>query len=490
MELLFDDRWLDVVAGVRRVLGQPIKEAGPILIADRPWETEGLQGLRSVFWDVEEATFKLWYRASAPRQPIQPASLEVSAETSERDQPAIQTFLCYAESQDGVTWSKPPLGLYEYAGSRDNNILRSVGNASIVFGNILKDPLDPDPTRRYKALEFEHAPETRLPLRGSPSHGICVTYSPDGLHWPTGPKLVMSTTEMTDAACLLPGRDPRTGQWVAFLRPRTHPKRRFVGYSTSVDFEHWSYPRMLLTPDKADSEFVEFYGLTTTYVDGYYIGLLWVFHNNPTYSPMTTELVYSRDGQLYERVLPGHEFLPLGASNEFDCRMITPISLVSREHDLLLYYNGANHDHGSDRGQAMPPGVVEPGQPRRRAIGLARLPRGMYAGYHADQTGLVETKYVTNFEGPGPRILAHVAPGGSIRAELLDHYGRVLPGWEHSRCRPVAHDHGIISFAWGAQDLTGQLDDISPEGGRVQRVIKLRLYLDRATVYGFSVGEG
>jgi hypothetical protein len=31
--------------------------------------------------------------------------------------------LCYAISQDGLNWEKPILGLVEYHGSRDNNIL-------------------------------------------------------------------------------------------------------------------------------------------------------------------------------------------------------------------------------------------------------------------------------------------------------------------------------------------------------------------------------
>ena len=30
---------------------------------------------------------------------------------------------CYAESRDGVNWSKPNLGLFEFNGSKDNNIV-------------------------------------------------------------------------------------------------------------------------------------------------------------------------------------------------------------------------------------------------------------------------------------------------------------------------------------------------------------------------------
>ena len=34
-----------------------------------------------------------------------------------------ETVLCYAESRDGITWTRPRIGLVEFKGSKDNNIL-------------------------------------------------------------------------------------------------------------------------------------------------------------------------------------------------------------------------------------------------------------------------------------------------------------------------------------------------------------------------------
>ncbi|MSP14271.1 MAG: hypothetical protein EXR62_15105 [Chloroflexi bacterium] len=489
MELLFDDKWIDHTAGVRRALGHPRKEAAPVLKADQPWETENIHGYHAVFFDHEEKKFKMWYKAVALSETVVRPQQEVGVESSEQGQPERQHFLCYAESVDGLSWIKPDLGIYEFQGSKQNNILQTVGHASVVFGNIQKDPYDPDPAKRYKAFEFEHNPTSRLPLRGTDSHGICVAYSPDGLHWPTGPRLVMSTTEMTDADMLFPGRDPHTGKWVAFMRPRLHPKRRFIGYAESDDFEHWSYPRMLITPDANDSEYLEFYGLTASYVEPFYVGILWAFHNHPAYSPMTNELVFSRDGQHYTRVMPGVQFLPLGGAGSFDSRIITSKGIVHRGDELFIYYNGASHDHGSDRWQQMPPGRTAPGEVSTNAIGLARLSKGMFCGYRADFEGMVETKYVTNYGGPGPLVLAQIDQDGDLKAEILDHYGRVLPGWEREKCRTISNGDGTFSFSWGTQQLPGRLDDESPEGGKIQRVIKLRLYLRRAQIFGFKVGE-
>ena len=39
--------------------------------------------------------------------------------------PIVSSFFCYAESDDGVHWRRPELGLVEFQGSKKNNILWS-----------------------------------------------------------------------------------------------------------------------------------------------------------------------------------------------------------------------------------------------------------------------------------------------------------------------------------------------------------------------------
>src|SRR5262249_18302368 len=50
----------------------------------------------------------------------------------------------HAESQDGIHWVRPPLGLVEFEGSRQNNQVRWIPN--------FLDPKEPDPTKRYKGV--------------------------------------------------------------------------------------------------------------------------------------------------------------------------------------------------------------------------------------------------------------------------------------------------------------------------------------------------
>lgn len=92
-------------------------------------------------------------------------------------------FCCYAESDDGIHWRKPALGLHEFQGSKANNIVmvrQKVGDAMSEPGEpaVFKDenPAAP-PDARYKAL----LPANRAPR--DQRRGLLAFKSPDGLHW-------------------------------------------------------------------------------------------------------------------------------------------------------------------------------------------------------------------------------------------------------------------------------------------------------------------
>lgn len=485
MELLFDDDLVYRKEGVRRVLGDVEKSQVPIITPDRPWESDIL-GRASVVFDGEEGVFKIWYRSSA---------MEAGAPDVGGSQVAPgKAFLCYGESEDGLKWTRPSLGLYEFGGSVDNNIVRELPqDIDTPFFNILKDPGDPDPSRRYKAIGFDDSTTSSLSDREDGTRGVCVSYSPDGFGWEE-PRLVMSTDDLTDCDLILGRRDPGTGKWVAYFRPRTHPKRRFIGISESEDFDHWTYPRMLLAPDAGDDGWTEFYGMTAGCFGSWRVGCLWVMHNNPDLSTMTNELVYSRDGVQLRRAMPRTQFLPLGPDGSVDSRMILPIALIGRDGDVLLYYRGTNREHGSDRsrdgigGVPMPPGRID-GVKRRSVLGVARIPGRNFCGLRADGDGIVETCWLCNYGRGGVEAYASTDREGWIRAEILDHYGRVIPGWDLGSCTAEEGPGDRLLFHWGQGKLTGCCGQESDEGGRIGHVVRLRFQLHMATLYGFQVGE-
>ena len=86
--------------------------------------------------------------------------------------------ICYAESEDGIHWTKPNLGQVEYKGSRDNNAI-ALPDSQTEGAFIIKDDDDPDASRRYKMV-YENLPGHRRFM------SVRMATSPDGIHWAAG----------------------------------------------------------------------------------------------------------------------------------------------------------------------------------------------------------------------------------------------------------------------------------------------------------------
>lgn len=135
----------------------PASRRETVIVTDKPWENH----LISFFLTVREEAGKLrmWYVC--------------------RDgygTPGSQANLAYAESTDGIHWVKPELGLYEYNGSKANNLLGLHSLEGVVF----QDPNQP-PEQRYIYVSTGKPNSTSKSELGAT--GIYRHYSPDGIHW-------------------------------------------------------------------------------------------------------------------------------------------------------------------------------------------------------------------------------------------------------------------------------------------------------------------
>jgi hypothetical protein len=81
--------------------------------------------------------------------------------------------VCYAESVDGIQWVKPNLGQVEFKGSYSNNAIRLPDEATQA-AEVICDPADPDPQRRYKMVCNAHNGRTFV---------FRTATSPDGTSW-------------------------------------------------------------------------------------------------------------------------------------------------------------------------------------------------------------------------------------------------------------------------------------------------------------------
>src|ERR1051325_7507444 len=91
--------------------------------------------------------------------------------------------LCYAESDDGIHWTKPALGQVLFKGSRANNAV-AIPHVMVGAINVIREPDEPDPARRYKMV-YQYMPDQSDPI--DEEYGwrptVALAVSPDGLRW-------------------------------------------------------------------------------------------------------------------------------------------------------------------------------------------------------------------------------------------------------------------------------------------------------------------
>jgi hypothetical protein len=155
-QLFIDNLFFGKARGINLRVHQP-RKAGDVTIApDRPWERGGLGPYSSVLWD--NGSYHLWYHAMDSQ--LWHTSPGAGA-------------ICYATSDDGITWHKPDLGLVEYEGSTRNNIVVGHGAAGLQIGQdgmmVFVDPTAP-PGERLRMVN-------RFKEKGGDSSGVNVMSS-------------------------------------------------------------------------------------------------------------------------------------------------------------------------------------------------------------------------------------------------------------------------------------------------------------------------
>lgn len=157
-ELMVDHHLIERMDGVDLKLHEP-RHAGTALKFDDSWDRDS-SNYATVIED--KGLYRLYYRGG----PADSSAGRREGETS---------YFCYAESRDGINWVKPQLGLVEFRGSKNNNILLAPAPREDPYTQSLSPFLDTRPgvpeDERYKAVG------------GQWPQGLYVLVSPDGINW-------------------------------------------------------------------------------------------------------------------------------------------------------------------------------------------------------------------------------------------------------------------------------------------------------------------
>jgi len=457
-QLFVDLDQVETLNNVRQIFHSAEKHPhNPVLRKVKPWENDrGTWG--SVIYDEQEKIFKAWYGGLSGRQKeYRPGSLSECS------------VLCYTASGDGVHWDRPELGLNEVMGTRQNNVVvgddhhKGLGH----WESTLKNPLEVDPRRRYKALGW-----SSYDWNG-PLSGIYSMTSPDGLRWTHTPEPVFHFDPRKGSHDLGPVGDAQSlmidtlrRRYVACLRSSPHRSQ-----SVSQDFVTWTQPRVRLQARPGEIANTVYNHMGFVYGDRY-LGLLTYFVRDPKDPLVTVRLLTSRDGEAWQRPDTGKPLIDVGAIGEWDrfLIMLTGAPPVRVGDKLYLYYRGMATRHKPYEGKDEPFhqgggfGLANPAVRRVRLAGrqLRRRPRH-------DQA-------VSDARPPAaPQCQGRLRP---LAVEVLDNSGHALPGFSTDDCRVMQVDRVDEPIGWKESASLEMLRD---------RPIRLRFHLENVRVYAFRI---
>jgi hypothetical protein len=434
LELFVDDFLIEKLAGAAaHHLHKPVPR-GVALVTDAPWEGNTC-AYYTVFQDGD--LLRMYYRG-----------WHFDRKT---EKPAHRELTCYAESRDGVHWTKPNLGLFEFDGSKENNIVwDGIGCHNFTP---FRDPNPAcSPEARYKALGRENRP-------GKNKRTLFAFQSPDGIHWSLMQDKPVITKGAFDSQNLA-FWDPIRAEYREYHRTFRDGVRDIQTAATQ-NFLEWPDPIFLNYPGAPKQH------LYTNAVQPYFRAPH-LFIAFPTrYLPKEGQrvepiLMTSRDGRTFRRwnepVIP--ESAPKdragNRSNYMACMAWGVLQSPGNPGELSVYASEAYYEG-----------------PDSRLRRFTYRTDGFVSIRAADEGGEILTKPIL-FEGGHLHLNFATKNKGSISVEVQDTDGNALDGFRLEDCVPLEGDSIEKCVAWKSGDGLEK---------HVGTPVRLRIVLESADLF-------
>ena len=449
--------------GLQLSVHNPRIDSPPLIVRDRPWEST-LTNHISLFEDG--GRYRMYYQS---RDDIGLRGVPTSG------------MLAYAESDDGVEWTKPTIGTVNFDGSTDNNLvyaLNVAGDRLVASPVVFKDP-SAAPDQRYK-----------LAFRGNQDGKTCLfgAVSPDGMHWESLDAPIM-VDYMSDTHNIL-GFSEEKGRyvgyfrgWTAFQSGRLHG-RRTIAYAETDTFERWPTPQTIVAPDLHDSPDTDIYTNSYTPWPGANAHLMFPAFYERRLDVRFVQMMTSRDGLRWDR--PSRQpVMPAGEpGTDTEGTVSAGSGLVSvRPGEVSLPIVPREETHNQVFYPEGPPKVSHWGY-----VSLATWRQDGFMSLEAEAEGYCSTVPLT-FEGGRLEVNAWTRFGGEIQVEVVDASrettGRASDGVVGVPSKPIEgrtfDDSDSISgdvlkhtVTWNGES------DLSAWAGKP---VRLRLRMRRARLY-------
>ena len=391
--------------------------------------------------------------------------------------------LCYAISKDGRTFEKPSLGIYDWMGSKQNNVLfddttfKAKDSGDWIAAHQFNPFIDTNPAApaaaRYKGFSGQghHCGKT----------GLYAYQSIDGIHWEVASDGPIVNSDYSLDSCNQGFWDAERKRYAVYFRHLRNQSgesgikasgwKRDILVTFSKDFINWTEPQWLIYHRDDGRPGTELEHLYTNEVKPYkraphiYLGFPAQF--NGTVDPM---LMASRNGLHFYRWME-HPVIPKSApadrekirSNHLWQEMVE----LPEEPDKLSMYASENlgikgpHEDGSF--------------PRVRRFTIRK--DGFVSVRAAAELGELVTKPLI-FAGNKLTVNynAQLGKAGAIRVEILDGQKKPIPGFTVKDCDLLTNDEIDALVTWKGKE------DVGPLAGKP---IHLRFILNQADLFSF-----
>ncbi len=463
-ELFVDRLLIDTLQGGAALRMHHPQPAGVAIQFDQPWEGR-FSAYITVIHNEDARKYQMYYRGNSGFKDGTPGEVT-----------------CYAESQDGVTWVKPRLGLHEINGSKDNNVmLADLAPYTHNFAPFIDKRPGVAKEERYKALAG----------LGGKHGGLSAFVSADGLHWKKlreDPVITKGAFDSQNVSfwseaeqcyvayfrVFVPGTavDAKSGKPV---------KVRWVSRATSPDFLTWT-DATEMTSDQplADQIYVS---QTNPYFNAphLYVSTAARFMHKKAVLDEAAKQQLVEDIKAYSSLaLDCSEAVLMtsrAGSTEFNRTFLE--GMVRPGMDFRDWTSRSNYPACG----VVPTGRAEMSLYVERHYGqtsalLQRLTlrRDGFASLHADHAGgEMRTKPLT-FAGKALHLNLSTGASGSVAVEIQDPDGAALPGFGVADCQAITYDDLDRVISWKAGS------DISALAGKT---VRLRWVLKDADVFSF-----
>ncbi|MEW6749734.1 MAG: hypothetical protein AB1505_02000 [Candidatus Latescibacterota bacterium] len=441
------------------------------LVTDQAWEGNGTNYV-TVFQDGQR--YRMYYRG------CQYSYLEG------RDRPNHPDVYCYAESTDGIHWTRPDLGLFEWDGSRHNNIVWTGGDGANAENFAPFRDTNPacDPKARYKALGV-----------GRVGPGLYAAGSPDGIHWSLlAPEPVITLGDFDSHN--LGFWDSARGEYREYHRQGR--SGRDIRTSASADFVTWPEPeflsyRALVDPGRgsgADADVRDPVGAAYPQgrVSELYTNQIAPYHRAPHLLLGFPTRYIDRAWTESARLLPNHEYRQVRAtrSRREGTAVTDGMLMSSRDRQSFTVWPESFLRPGlrlrdswfyGDTYQAW--GLVEtnsdledapnelslyvtertlqpvPAQLRRYTLRLDG-----FVSVRAPLAGGEMLTRTLSFSGARLEINFATSAAGTLRVEIQDEGGQAVPGFTMADCHEQYGDQLDRTVSWAAGSDVSRLSGL------------------------------